>query len=169
MGDPDSWQQEQISLAYVSAVATQAGATIATWNVDKDGVDLTLKRGFAMIELQMKCAFDASPILDGTAYSYDLDVATFDKLRHPHRTAAGFLGLVVVPRNIETWLRHSDETLLMHCAGYYAQIQDQPAASGKATKAIRLPRIQRIDAFGLDAMFTFSHERLFGSIQEGNI
>lgn len=168
MGDPDSWQQEQISLAYMAAVATQAGATFAGWNVDNASVDVTLKRGTSLIEFQMKCSFDAYLLTDGDTYSYDLDIRAYDNLRHGHRMAAGYLGLVVVSRDVNEWLTHDidAETLLMRASGYYARLQDEPPATGKVTKAIHVPRFQRIDSNGLDAMFKYSHERLFGPIQD---
>ncbi|MEU2160398.1 DUF4365 domain-containing protein [Streptomyces sp. NPDC019208] len=162
MGEPATWQQEQISLAYVLGVATQANATIASWNVDKDGVDVTLKRDHCLVELQMKCTFDPQLLADGTTRTFDLDVATYDKLRGPRRTAAGYLGLVVVPRDVDTWLVHDSESVLMRCAGFYAQIQDLPEAKGNSYKTIRLPNAQRLNIHGLDAMFEYSDERLFG-------
>ena len=39
MPEGTSWQKEQLSVAYVHALATQVGYTVAHWNVDKDGVD----------------------------------------------------------------------------------------------------------------------------------
>ncbi|MFC9123109.1 DUF4365 domain-containing protein [Streptomyces sp. NPDC057067] len=169
MGDPDSWQQEQISLAYMAAVATQAGATVATWNVDKDSVDVTLKRGNALIEFQMKCSFGAHALVGSDVYSYDLDVRAYDNLRHEHRMAAGYLGLVIVSRDVDEWLKHDvdTETLLIRASGYYARIQDEPPAAGNVTKAIHVPRFQRIDSVGLDVMFKYSHERLFGAALDG--
>ncbi|MFD3974353.1 DUF4365 domain-containing protein [Streptomyces cyaneofuscatus] len=162
MGEPATWQQEQISLAYVLGVATQANATIATWNVDKDGVDVTLKRDHTLVELQMKCTFDPQLLADGTTHTFDLDVATYNKLRGPRRTAAGYLGLVVVPRDVDTWLEHSLDSVLMRCSGFYAQIQDLPEAEGSVTKRIHLPQPQRLNSFGLDVMLEFSDERLWG-------
>ncbi|MFC5956298.1 DUF4365 domain-containing protein [Streptomyces pratens] len=169
MAEPDSWQQEQISLAYVTAVATQAGATIAAWNVDKDSVDVTLKRGTSLIEFQMKCPYDVDLLADGETYSYDLDVRAYDKLRDEHRMAAGYLGLVVVSRDVGEWLEHDfdAETILIRASGYYARLQDEPPAVGRKKKAIHVPRFQRIDSVGLDAMFRYSHERLFGPILDG--
>ncbi|MFF1897380.1 DUF4365 domain-containing protein [Streptomyces sp. NPDC058206] len=163
MGKPETWQQEQISLAYVLGVATQANATVASWNVDKDGVDVTLKRNHLLVELQMKCTFDPRLLADGTTRTFDLDVATYNKLRGPRRTAAGYLGLVVVPRDVGNWLDHKPDSVLMRCAGFYAQIQNLPAASGNSTKKIHLPDNQRLEAPGLDEMFAFADERLFGS------
>ncbi|MGW0879977.1 DUF4365 domain-containing protein [Streptomyces sp. NPDC002671] len=162
MGGPATWQQEQISLAYLLAVSTQANATIASWNVDKDGVDATLKRDHRLVELQMKCTFDPRLLADGSTRTFPLDIETYDKLRGPYRTAPGYLGLVVVPRDVSAWLTHSPESVLIKCAGFYAQIQDQPEARGNATKTIHLPETQRLDVAGLDVMFEFAHQRLFG-------
>ncbi|BAJ31010.1 MULTISPECIES: DUF4365 domain-containing protein [Kitasatospora] len=166
MGDPASWQQEQISLAYLSAVATRAGATSAVWNVDKDGVDATLKRRHISVEFQMKCTFAPTMLADGETYTYDLDIPTYDALRAQHRSSAGFLGLVVVTRDVDSWLVHDDESLLMNCSGYYAQIQDLPPAKGQSTRTIHLPKSQRIDLPGLNAIFKYAHERLFGPMPE---
>jgi hypothetical protein len=160
---PESWQQEQISLAYLSAVATRAGATSATWNVDKDGVDVTLKRQHISVEFQMKCTFSPIMLADGETYAFDLDMRTYDDLRAPRRSSAGYLGLVVVPRDMNSWLVHDDEKLLMHCAGYYARIQDLPPVTGQETKRIHLPKKQRIDQAGMDEIFTYAFDRLFGS------
>ncbi|MFJ6486263.1 DUF4365 domain-containing protein [Streptomyces sp. NPDC091682] len=162
VGDPATWQQEQISLAYVLAVATAAEATVASWNVDKDGVDATLKRDHRLVELQMKCTFDPHFLADGTTLTYNLDVPTYDKLRGAFRTAPGYLGVVVVPRDVATWLAHEPDSILVRCSGFYAQIQDAEEASGGVSKRIHLPRAQKLDSAGLDVMFEFAHQRLFG-------
>ncbi|MFF7330650.1 DUF4365 domain-containing protein [Streptomyces sp. NPDC008150] len=161
MGELETWQQEQISLAYLSAVATRAGATSAQWNVDKDGVDVTLKRDHIQVEFQMKCSFSPTLLADGETYAFDLDIRTYDCLRHKNRSAAGFLGLVVVPRDLNDWLVHDDESLLMHCVGYYARIQNLPAATTESTTRIHLPKQQRIDSDGLDRVFGYAFDRLF--------
>ena len=169
VGDPASWQQEQISLAYLSAIATRAGATSATWNVDKDGVDVTLKRAHTLVEFQMKCTFSPKFLADGETLVYDLDVRTYNDLRQGNRCAAGYLGLVTCPRDLDEWLVHDEQSLLMNCVGYYARIQDMPEVSNEGTKAIHLPKAQRIDAAGMDEIFKFAHERLFGAmVEEGN-
>ncbi|MFC9085474.1 DUF4365 domain-containing protein [Nocardiopsis dassonvillei] len=163
MGDPATWQQEQISQAYVLAVATQANATIASWNVDKDGVDVTIKRDHRLVELQLKCTYDPQVLTDGKTHTFNLDIPTYDKLRDKYRTAPGYLALVVVPRNITDWLLHQPDSILLRCSGYYSQIQDLPEAKGSKYKTVHLPDTQRLDTAGLDIMFEFAHARLFGA------
>ncbi|MFE1289125.1 DUF4365 domain-containing protein [Streptomyces sp. NPDC058751] len=161
MGEPGTWQQEQISLAYLSAVATRAGVTTAHWNVDKDAVDITLKRRGLLAEFQMKCSYSPTLLSDGETYAYDLDVRAYDILRDRERSAAGYLGLVVVPRNLDEWLVHDEESLLMRCTGFYARIQNCPHVSNEGTTRIHIPKKQRIDAAGLDSVFTYAYDRLF--------
>ncbi|WP_405186485.1 DUF4365 domain-containing protein [Streptomyces anulatus] len=167
MGEPETWQQEQVSLAYLSAVATRAGATSAVWNVDKDGVDVTLQRDFIDVAFQMKCTYAPILLADGETYAFDLDMRTYDILRKPTRSSAGFLGLVVVPRDIEEWLTQEDESLFMRCAGYYARIQDSPEVSNQGTTRIHLPKKQRLDRAGLDDVFSYAFNRLFGPREGG--
>ena len=141
-------------------MASQAHVNVAVWGVDKDGVDLTLKREFQIVDMQLKCTY--APIHANDGYAFDLDVATFDKLRDRRRVAAGYLGLFIVPRDVDKWLEEDDrEALLVRCTGFYAQIQDLPEARGKATRRIHVPRTQKLDAYGLDWMFRYAEQRLF--------
>ncbi|MFD8260268.1 DUF4365 domain-containing protein [Streptomyces griseoluteus] len=168
MGIADSWQQEQVSLAYVAALATRGGYTLGKWEVDKDGVDLSIKRSDGLtFELQMKCTYSPELVRRGTAYSYDLDMPTYDKLRAATRTSVGFLGLVVVPRDIEEWMIHDEHELSMRCSGYWAKIQDLPACENSSTKAIHLPVSQRIDLSGFEEMFSHAWHRLMFGAQAG--
>ncbi|MDT0270022.1 DUF4365 domain-containing protein [Streptomyces sp. DSM 44915] len=161
----DSWQQEQVSLAYVAALATRGGYTLGRWEVDKDGVDLSVRRSDGLtFELQMKCTYSPKMAAQGAAYSYDLDIPTYDKLRAPTRTSVGFLGLVIVPRDIEQWMIHDEHELTMRCSGYWAKLQDAPSVENKATKAIHLPLHQRIDLPGFEEMFSHAmHRLMFGA------
>ncbi|MGW8884055.1 DUF4365 domain-containing protein [Streptomyces sp. NPDC055749] len=166
MGVADSWQQEQVSLAYVAALATKGGYTLGKWEVDKDGVDLSVKRADGLsFELQMKCTYSPKMASQGGSYSYDLDIPTYDKLRASTRTAVGILGLVIVPREIEEWMLHDERELTMRCSGYWAKIQDLPAVENLSTKAIQLPRSQRIDLPGFEEMFSHAHHRLLYGAQ----
>jgi hypothetical protein len=162
-----SWQKEQISSAFILAVATRAGCTLGSWNVDKDGVDVTLKRDGLMVDLQMKCSHAARNSQGD--YVFDLDVATYDKLRSPIRSAPGYLGLVVVPEDMDAWIVHDRDRLLLSCAGYYAQVQDRPEAKGVQKTAIRLPRRQVIDGDGLNAMFELSLHRVLHGTNSGMV
>lgn len=156
--EAQSWQKEQISVAYLHAVATRESCTIASWNVDKDGVDATLRRGHLMVDIQLKCT-QGMRKLDG-AYAFDLDVPTYDKLRVPERSAPGYLAVMVVPGDLEEWIAYDGDQLLVRCAGFYACIQDRPPATGTVTTAIHLPFDDRLDRSALNLMFEHSRRRI---------
>jgi hypothetical protein len=163
--DGSSWQKEQISKAYVLAVATEAGATLADWNVDKDGVDVTLRRGQLMVDLQLKCTGSAR--VSGGDYAFDLDVPTFVKLTDPDRSAPAYLCLLVVPKALRAWLQHHPEALLLRCHGYWAGMRSDHAPRGNATTAVRLPRANRLDRTALDHMFEESRRMVRGHSGQG--
>lgn len=159
-----SWQKEQISTTFVHAIATQAGCTVARWNADIDGVDASVKRGAPQVDLQLKCTQNLRPSGDG--YAFDLDVATYDKLRDMDRSAPGYLVVVVVPAELEQWLCHNEEDLLLRCRGFYACIQDRPESTNAATVAIHLPATHRFDTAALDAMLDHARRRVRRALNE---
>ncbi|MBO8193660.1 DUF4365 domain-containing protein [Streptomyces oryzae] len=142
------------------------GYTLGKWEVDKDGVDLSVKRADGLtFELQMKCTYSPKISAQGSAYTYNLDIPTYDKLRACTRTSVGFLGLVVVPPGLEDWMLHSEDELILRCAGYWAKIQDSPPVENKTSKAIHLPMEQRIDLTGFEEMFNHAMHRLMHGAQ----
>jgi len=146
-----SWQKEQVSRAYVHVLATQGGYTICDWNVDKDGVDVTLRSHGLMVDIQLKCT--QSPHIVRGGYSFDLDVETYDKLRDPERSAPGHLALPIVPPDIGRWVTHQPESIVLACHGYWASLQGKGKANGSVTTAISLPEHQTLTVKAMSAMF----------------
>ncbi|MGJ5805098.1 DUF4365 domain-containing protein [Streptomyces europaeiscabiei] len=156
MSDAASWQKERASYAHLLWLATQAGYRVADWTPDIDGVDATLRDGGLMVDLQLKCTMRPR-VVDGD-YAFDLDVATYNKLRDPLRSAPGYLALMIIDPDIEKWIVHDPQGVSLAVQGYWAVLQDEPPPVGKKRTAIRLPRHQVLDKAALDAMFDFSRE-----------
>lgn len=154
MPDAESWQKEQFSVAYLHAIATRAGHTVARWNVDKDGVDATLRSRGLMVDLQLKCT--SSPIKAGVGFSFPLDAATYDKLRHPDRSAPGYLALMIAPSDVDDWIVPQPEHLTLSCHAYWACIQGRTDAATGSTKSIALPSTNVLDSHALADMFATS-------------
>ncbi|MFG2694786.1 DUF4365 domain-containing protein [Kitasatospora sp. NPDC048407] len=157
-----SWQKEQISRAYVHALATQGGYTICDWNVDKDGVDVTLRSRGLMIDIQLKCTQRPRVTRDG--YSFDLDVDTYDKLRDPERSAPGHLALLIVPPDIGRWVTHQPNSVVLACHGYWASFQGLETVRGNTT-AVRLPRQQELTAKAMGSMFDAARRMTLGGLR----
>ncbi|MGW0108677.1 DUF4365 domain-containing protein [Streptomyces cellulosae] len=156
MSDAASWQKERASYAHLLWLATQAGYRMADWTPDIDGVDATLRDGGLMVDLQLKCTMRPR-VVDGD-YAFDLDVATYNKLRDPLRSAPGYLALMVIDPDVEKWIVHEPQGVRLAVQGYWAMLQDEPPPVGKSRTAIRLPREQVLDGAALNAMFDFSRE-----------
>ncbi|MFD1547140.1 DUF4365 domain-containing protein [Nonomuraea guangzhouensis] len=167
MAEATSWQKEQFSRAYVLAVATRGGYTLADWNVDKDGVDVTLRWKGLMVDFQLKCT--QSPRAAKGDYVFDLDLATYNKLRDPERSAPGYLALAVVPKTLDKWLLHEPERLLMSCHTYWAKLQDEPPPTASKTTAIHLPRCQTLTINSLERMFEASRQHILNGTIEGGL
>ncbi|NUW06801.1 DUF4365 domain-containing protein [Streptomyces sp. CAI-21] len=151
-----SWQKERASYAHLLWLATQAGYRVADWTPDIDGVDATLRNGGLMVDLQLKCTM--SPRIVNGDYAFDLDVATYNKLRDPLRSAPGYLALMVIDPDVDKWIVHGPLGVNMAVQAYWAKLQDEPAPAGRSSTAIRLPRQQVLDKESLDGMFEFSRE-----------
>lgn len=82
--------KERFSVAYIQALSACAGHVLGDCRPDKDGVDLTLRSSGLMVDLQLKCS--QHPRKARRDYVYDLDVATYNRWRHPDRSAPGILG-----------------------------------------------------------------------------
>lgn len=162
MPDAESWQKEQLSVAYLHAVATRFGATVTTWKPDKDGVDATLRLHGLMVDVQLKCT--SSPKLVKGGYTYPLDTPTYDKLRNPVRSAPGYLVLMIAPPDVETWIRHDPEEMILSCHAYWACIQDREDAAKGNTKNILLPTEQPVDEAALQSWFLFSQTFCRGAV-----
>jgi hypothetical protein len=151
-----SWQKEQLSVAFVHAIATRAGYTIGSWRVDKDGVDMTLRDDGLLVDLQLKCT--CSPTQTNAGYTYPLDAKTYDKLRKRDRSGPGYLVLVIAPKDVEEWIRHDPKELMLACHGYWARIQDREDPAAGQTKTITLPEFQILDRHAMVEMFVDSLE-----------
>ncbi|CAM5560784.1 hypothetical protein SRIMM317S_05182 [Streptomyces rimosus subsp. rimosus] len=136
-----SWQKEQVSRAYVHALATQGGYTLCDWNVDKDGVDVTLRSGPWMVDIQLKCT--QSPRIVRGGFSFDLDVETYDKLRNPDRSAPGHLALLIVPPDIGRWVIHHQNRSSSHVTATGRRFTDWVVQAGASPQQSTYPSINR--------------------------
>ena len=136
------------------SIATCSGVLLASWDPDKDGVDVTLRKRALMVDIQLKCT--RQPRTTSTGYSFDLDVATYDKLRDPERSASAFLVLVVVPPDVEDWLSYEPERLILACHAYWANVTFDMRPTDRKQIAVPLPRENVLNENALNQMFTAS-------------
>ena len=154
----ETWRLEQFSRAYVKAVAAAAGVTNWTSDVDNIGIDVHFKRGttdgvrkYPQLECQLKATTEDCVRDDHVAF--ELDIPTYNKLRYTGLAVPRILVVVVMPRNVESWIVHSEDMMSMYRCGYWISLLGEPALPNTRSTTIRLPRSNRFDAQGLDQIF----------------
>lgn len=155
----DGWRLEEFSFAYVRAVAAAAACEVVRPDVDRDSVDLMLKRKTAntvvrspQIDLQVKAT--TTDCLDGTCVRYPLAVNNYNGLRGTNFAVPRILVVVLIPPNFEDWIQHAEAELVLKRCGYWVSLQDAPETLNTTSVTTTIPRSQVFDPQGLDGIFT---------------
>jgi hypothetical protein len=143
----DEHRMEQLSRAYVQAVAAVCGCTCARPEPDY-GHDLTLrpvrqKRGEygprgRTLDLQLKSTATADET--ATEVVFDLPVRAYNLLRRSTKTAPAVLVLVALSPNRDDWLRHAEDELSIRGRAYWLSLRGAPAVANTSTVRVRIPR-----------------------------
>jgi hypothetical protein len=143
----DEHRMEQLSRAYVQAVAAVAGCTCARPETDY-GCDLTLRRIERIgaefrptgrnLDIQLKSTSGATLAQDEVVY--DLDARAYGLLRRSTRRSPFYLILLVLPPVPAEWLFQSEERLELRRCAYWYSLRGFPAVSNASTVRVRIPR-----------------------------
>ena len=143
----DEHRLEQLSRAYMHAVAAAAGCTCARPEPDY-GIDLTLRRivwrgsewvpGSRDLDVQLKSTTTAA--LTPNEVVYDLDVRAYDILRRSTRSAPVLLLLVLFPAEPADRLIQSEDRLEIRGSGYWLWLRGMPAVTNTSTARVHIPR-----------------------------
>lgn len=131
---PESHAKERLSLAYLHAIAAQAGLNVKRWEWD-DGIDLEvgtnkpIQGSFTLatyhIGLQVK-ATENWTISDGKI-SYPLKSKNYNRLCSPRKFNPEYLVLHTLPKERERWICHQDDHAdILHHA-YFVDLSNLPA------------------------------------------
>ncbi|MBK7826295.1 DUF4365 domain-containing protein [Nannocystis sp.] len=143
---------EELSLAYVRAVASRAGFAVEEVRRDRDSIDLHILAGGTLgggalhspaLAVQVKAtAFD---LPEGcTQFPYDLKVRNYNHLAQqptPRPRAA--------PPRTGCWLTWTEEALVLRRSAYWLSLCGLPATSNEGTSRVHLPRTQVFDSAGI--------------------
>lgn len=151
-------QKEEISRAYVHAVAARNGFKIGTWSVDDGCLDVTIGHANPLgggtmanpkIDLQLKCTSQPGVVKnDHVAWKLSRE--------HHNRLVAAsvnhqLLVVLVLPDDEKTWIEHSVEALLIRRCAYWLRMDGlPPIASG--SRVVRLPKANVFSPAGLRAL-----------------
>lgn len=160
----DEHRMEQLSRAYVQAVAAVCGCTCARPEPDY-GVDLLLRRVVPKrgryqevgktLPLQLKST--RTDTRDAVHIVYDLDAAMYDILRRSTRDLPAILVLLLLPPDRPDWLDHTEDRLKLRRCAYWLSLRGLPRVPNASTVRVRIPRTNQFSPVQL--------ERIMGRIQ----
>jgi hypothetical protein len=143
----DEHRMEQLSRAYVQAVAAMAHCTCARPEQDY-GVDLTIRLVEEVggmirpvgrnLDLQLKSTINAT--LTASEVVYDLDLRAYNILRKSTRRAPIFLVLLVLPPDQNNWLAHTEDRLEVRRCAYWLSLRGAVAVPNTRSVRVRIPR-----------------------------
>ena len=124
-------QKQQLSIAYLHAVASAAGFACQATGVDNDSVDRTLvARGWLhdkavlrspKIDVQLKSLARDPLKEDEAALNFRLNRKNYDELRHRAQVPR-LLVVLLLPRQPEQWVEQNDEQMISRYAAYYVSL-----------------------------------------------
>lgn len=150
---PSQFRKEQISFAYVQAIAAKAGFKCTKKDVDC-GIDMTIdyvqetisgkfRDTGEVLNLQIKST--ANIIVDGEYIVYDLEIDNYNDLIRTDIGNPLILVLYCMPTDENSWVCVStEETTLKHCA-YWCSLRGLPYSENDRTKRIRISENQIFD------------------------
>lgn len=149
---------EQLSKAYVQAVAAAAACKFDVPSIDDDSIDVTLSkrtRGTLImspkLDLQLKSTgIDCRREHD---IAFPLRIKNYDDLRAENVAVPRILVVILVPVDTGDWTRLSEQELtLKHCA-YWCSLRGAPTVPNETSRTIPIPRTQLFDRDTLDGIF----------------
>jgi hypothetical protein len=138
-------QKEQVSFAYIRAVAAVAQIAVSEPAVDDDSIDLIFHRkgGGGVVrsprlEAQVKCTDSATST--ATDVAYPLKLKNYDELRPTNVLVPRILIVVTVPEDLNDWLNHSEQELAIRKCGYWLSLRGEPATTNTTSVTVRMLR-----------------------------
>lgn len=141
-------QKEEISKAYITAIAARLAYKIGTWSQDDDCLDVTIGAAGILgggtlaspkLDVQLKCTSEQSRDT-GTEISWQLSRKHYDQLRAATVTPK-LLVVLMLPENEERWIEYSaDELILRRCA-YWLSLRGMAPIIGSAeSTTVKIPK-----------------------------
>ena len=146
-------QMEQLSFAYIRAVATQAGYSV----IDNIYPDLYSRDGLIsanwgnrpQIDFQAKAT--TQDIVRPNILAFRLDIDDYNDLRRRDKVPH-ILIVLHMPKDSGDWLNQTDDELCLRRCAYWMCLAGMPASSNKRTVTVHIPISQVFNGSQLDSL-----------------
>jgi hypothetical protein len=156
-------QKEEISRAYVKAVAATAGFSVYQPSIDDDSIDMGISSGGSAgmerrprVELQLKCTAAETPEED--KISFPLKLKNYDDLRI-ESSVPRILVVMLVPAMVSDWLTHSEAELVVRRCAYWVSLFGMPESQNALTVTVAVPRENLFSVNGLRGIMSRINDR----------
>ena len=158
-GTYSTLRMEEISYAYIDAIAAICGyAAVVTHRfTDHAGIDIGIKVPGEMldnlsptIDAQVKCT--SKNIIRKGEIRYSLDAKNYNRLVHENPTVPQILIVVLVPKNIDSWVIHGNKkdriSTIIKASAYWQSIKGEERTN-QNSKTVKIPVEQRFTSQSL--------------------
>lgn len=157
-GPQGTWRMQEMSFAYVKAVAAAADCAVDEVRVDRDSVDLGLRWKanagvFRSPRLEVQAKSTHQRCIYGDHVRYALKKKNYEELADTGLTVPKILVVFVMPRNIEDWVSHSEDELALRRCAYWMSLYGYPPIGERRSRIVHVPRNQVFDVPGLHGIW----------------
>ena len=132
-------QMEQFCLAYIRAVAAQAGYQVARPELDTDSVDGILMAGFGsrpQVHFQAKAT--SRDIVRDSVLHFPLPVKNYDDLRADVINPR-MLIVLLMPEESGEWLEQTEDALCLRRCAYWLSLEGCPTVTNTRSVTVHVP------------------------------
>ncbi len=155
--------EEELSRAYVQAVAARAGYTTADYSQDRDGIDILIRAGGKMrpaLDIQLKATINLGNPSNGF-FHYRLRSENYNLLCVPSQTPR-LLVVLGLPRDRAKWLTITADELILRRSAYWLNLRGHDETENKSSITVHIPEQNLFDVDNLRELMEQSRK---GSIQ----
>lgn len=153
-------KKEQLSIAYIRAVAAAAGFSCTKPDVDDDSVDIMISCSGTFgdnalmrsprIEVQAKAtAAELRP--ESESVKFSLPVKNYEDLRGI-TLVPRILVVMLVPEEVNTWIEQNENHLIVRRCAYWISLQGRPETDNVSAITIDIPRHQTFNVASVQSL-----------------
>lgn len=143
-------QKEQFQIAYVCALAAQAGLNRGDFDVDDDSIDITFQakgkfssgRRSPMIQVQLKCS--SQQMIADDVIKFPLKIKNYNDLRGDDVVVPRYLAVLLVPDDLDKWIVHNEDHIALFKSCHWLSLRDFGPTDNQTTVTVDVPLSQRL-------------------------
>lgn len=158
--------KEELSYAYLHAIASRAGFSVDRVGKDRDSIDVTIRaRGklsdesilmSTTLDVQLKCT--SRDVADEDAFPFELSRKNYDDLRG-ERSAPRILVVLFLPEDASQWLSHSLAGLVSRRCAHWCNLHGLADTTNSDSKTVYVPKANVFDCAGLRSIMERASRR----------